>query len=317
MDIMGIYELIRDCKTDEDLEKLAQAAIKVATEEAMEANKNFGIIGPDIDINKLQYEISESGIDVKRYYTAVNAWNGYLPRGIKIVYGGQYDDHFKSYTNGGHYYYLDDESYILKFYKYIRELKIENEYDIILAAHYFMRELFKSDYVLSAKDRREINKAIYQPNGLLFSPIKEHSIKDFYGNGSAECTEYSSIGVNLLSSVGFNALYLQDKGHAYNIVVYGNLNKIFIVDFANWVEYYDKDFHIVDTLPFYREIEGATVEDLDKMANEGKRIEMKDYYYCEIGGKPFEIVSKKTRDYGIDYSNVEDKPTIIKKIKHI
>ena len=73
MDIMGIYELIRDCKTDEDLEKLAQAAIKVATEEAMEANKNFGIIGPDIDINKLQYEISESGIDVKRYYTAVNA----------------------------------------------------------------------------------------------------------------------------------------------------------------------------------------------------------------------------------------------------
>ncbi len=317
MDIMGIYELVRDCKTDEDLEKLAAAAIRLATAEALEANKNFGVIGPDIDINKFQYEVNESGIDLKKYYTAVNVWNGYIPLGMKLIYGGNFDNDFKSYTNGGHYYYLDDESYVLMFYKFLRELNIKNEEDIIMAAHYFLRALFRSDFTLSARDRREINKALYQPNGMLFTPVREHSIKDFYGNGSAECTEFASVGENLLCALGFNAIYVQDKGHAYNLVVYGNKEQTYVVDFANWVEYYDEKYRIIDTYPFYERIEGDGIEKITKMANEGEKLVFRDYFYYEVGGKALKVPSKKTREYSVDYAKDEEKPLIIKKNKHI
>ncbi len=313
---MDNYLMIKQCKSDEELEELARNAIDVYTKQAYRENAHSNYIGINLDINPTNFHLADKDFVSEYLFDEVTVWNGYLPLGMKIVYGGAYNKKYKTYTHGGCYYYLDDESYVLDFFKFIKNLEIEEEYDIIVAVHDYLKKLFGKQ--INARERSDINKLFYKTDYLFHRPVKEHSIKDFYGNGSALCTEYAAIGENLLSVMGLEVLYMYDKEHAYNIFAYSDQDKgIYVVDFAKWVECYDTSFHLIDTYPYFEEIKDATSQDVDDIVNAGKRIVLDDYYLYSINGMLYKVITVKKREYGVDFDLEEKKPLILKRKKDI
>ena len=84
---MDIYELIKKCSSLEELYELADSAIKFFTQRAYEENVPTNCIGTQIGINPISNHIGDKDFKFDKYYSAVNVWNGYVPLGMKIVYG--------------------------------------------------------------------------------------------------------------------------------------------------------------------------------------------------------------------------------------
>ena len=107
---------------DEELEKVVREKINKLEEVSYEDNPNLDTIGYEIDYNPTKYLIEllngedTIGIDSNCFYV------GYARRGLRVVYGLSYG-HENLVSNDGNYYYLDDDSYVLEFCKYIREIK--------------------------------------------------------------------------------------------------------------------------------------------------------------------------------------------------
>ena len=310
---MDIYELIKKCSSLEELYELADSAIKFFTQRAYEENVPTNCIGTQIGINPISNHIGDKDFKFDKYYNAVNVWNGYVPLGMKIVYGRFFNEKYKTSSHKGAYYYLDDDSYVYEFFKYLKDKDIEDEYDLIIEVDHFIKKKFFPSFM--SRDRNEINKLIYKDEDFFYKPVKEHSIKDFYGNGSAMCSEVSIVAENLLSVLGLEVISMQDRSHAYNIYVYhmDEETEIYVLDYSDWVGCYDCNFNLVDTIPFLKKIENCTADDVDEIVNEGKRITLNDYYLYMINGKIYEVITKKKRDYGIDFGLKEEKTLILKK----
>ena len=60
-----------------------------------------------------------------------------------------------------------------------------------MASSFIYKKLF--DKKIDAKTRKDVNKLIYKDENLFFRPSKEHSIKDFYHNGSEMCSEIAMV----------------------------------------------------------------------------------------------------------------------------
>jgi hypothetical protein len=308
---MDIVEMIKQCKSDEELKQLAKSAIDTFTKQAYRENKDRKYIGTELDINPINYHLDDPNFVVERYYDAVPIWNGYIPLGTKIVYGRNYIDRFKTSSHGGCYYYVDDDSYVYEFFKYIKETDILDEYDIVIEAFNFIND--KLIKMFEPKSRDDINRLILKSEDLYFRPVKEHSIKNFYENGSALCSEISLLAENLISALGLEIMYFMDKEHVYNIFVFHNDDKteINVLDFSNWVECYDINYNFVGKAPYIMEIKGADKNTIDAIVNEGKRIELPDYYLLLINDDTYEIIRNSKRNYGIDCAFEEAKTLVL------
>ncbi len=310
---MNIYEMIKKCSNDEELRDLVDSCIEVYTKLAYKENNFSTYIGTKLDINPVNSHIDDKLFEFDKYYEAVNVWLGYVPLGMKIVYGRYYNEKYKTSSHKGSYYYLDDDSYIFDFFKYLKKQDISDEYDLIVCVDCFLKRMF--DKPIDAKEREDINKLIYRDEDYFYRPCKEHSIKDFYNNGSAMCSEISIVAENLISVLGLEIISMQDKGHAYNIYVSHSKegNGIYILDFADWVGCYNFKFELINTFPFFKKIENCTSKDIDEIVNEGRRITMNDYYLYFINNETYEITTKKTRSYGVDFAIEEEKSLILKR----
>ncbi len=310
---MEIVCLIKDSVNDNALKELTDDVIEECTKQSKKNNLR-NCIGAELDINPVDYHIDDPNFDVERFYEGSSFWVGYVPIGTKIVYGRFYCPRFKTSTNRGCYYYVDDDSYIYDFFKLIKESEIEDEFDIIWLAHSFIKKLF--DKKIDAKTRYEMHKLIYKDEELLFRPLKEHGIKDFYHNGSAMCSEIALVAENLLSSLGLEIMYLEDKGHAYNIYRYYNeeekKDELYILDYAKWVNCYNAEYKYIGSAPFIGEIEDANDDTVDEIVNEGKRIKVDDYYLLSINGTLFEVKCEEKREYGTDFALAPEKKLILK-----
>lgn len=302
--------MIKECQNDEELKELANEAIDVYTKQAKKENSE-NYIGTNLDINPLNYHLNEPNFEFEDLYEGVSFWNGYIPLGTKMVYGRFYDEKYKTSSHKGCYYYLDDDDYIFEFFKYIKDLEIEDDYDIVIAVHSFIEKKFAKYF--EPKERGEIHKLIYRSDGLFLRPIKEHSIKDFYYNGSAMCSEIAAVAENLLSSLGLEVMYFSDKEHAFNLYVSHDKDDpyMYILDFSNWVECYDVNYKLIGKTPFFGKIVDGNQELVDKMVNEGKRIELDDYYLYRINGRLFEIKNGRKRNYGTDFALQEENKLIL------
>ena len=308
---MDILQQIKTCTNDEELKELATEAIEYFTNLAHKENKDSSFIGSALDINPLNYHIDELDFVGEKYCDAVNVWNGYIPKGMKIVYGRFYEETLKVSTNRGCYYYVDDDSYIYEFYKYIKNEDINDEYDIIVAAFEFTEKYFNKGF--EPLDRESIHKMIYKDNVRLFRPVKEHGFSDFKGNGSAMCTERALMAENLLSVMGLEVIYMFDLGHSYNIYVYhkGEETEIYVLDFSNWVECYNEKFKLVGKTPYMGIIENCNNEMINRVVNEGERLELQDYILYRINGSIYEIPLKQKRSYGTDFALEEEKKLVL------
>ena len=313
MNTLEILEQIKKCKTDEEIKSLAQERIKECTLTAREENNDLDYIGEDLSYNPTIKNIDPN------YRAANNLWVGYIPKGMKIVYGRFRESINNPFTNRGRYYYLDDESYIYEFYKFFKEdnYKFDDEFDMIVYVHEFLNN--KLERCFEGRKREDINKMIYKDNYIMYDRIKEHSIKDLYDNGSAMCTEYAIMGQNILSTLGYEMIYVNDLDHAYNIYVpYEENNEnvkdeeAYIVDFSNWVMCVDYNFDFLTKAPFFGKIECKS-ENLDEFFNGNKKFVFNDYFLYSINDSIIEMeFNNRKRKYGVDYDFKKEEPLLIK-----
>ena len=120
---MDIVEQIKACKNDEELRELAKSAIEVFSKEAEKNNGEAEYVGTKLDINPLNYHIDDRDFEIEADYEARPFWVGYVPLGTKIVYGRLYNEKYRTSVHGGWYYYVDDDSYVYDFFKYIKVSK--------------------------------------------------------------------------------------------------------------------------------------------------------------------------------------------------
>lgn len=311
-----MLEIIKKCNTLDELKLLADEKVKECTYSAREENNDLDYIGEDLSYNPTIKSMNPN------YRAANNLWIGYIPKGMKVVYGRFRESINNPFTNRGRYYYLDDDSYIYEFYKYFKEnnCKIDDEFDLIVFVYEFLNKKLNRDF--EGRKREDINKMIYKDNFLMYDRIKEHSIKDLYENGSAMCTEYAIMGQNILTTLGYDMIYVNDLDHAYNIYVpYDDNENIkdeeaYIVDFSNWVMCVDYKFDMLAKAPFFGKIE-CNKENLDEFFNGNKKFVFNDYFLYSINGNIIEMeFNNRKRKYGVDYDFKKEEPILIK-TKHL
>jgi hypothetical protein len=308
---MDIYKQILECETDEDLKILAEEAINYFTDEALDENNCSGLIGSKLEVNPTDYHLTEKDFIGDKYCYCVNVWNGYIPKGMKRVYGLYLYRDTRLSSNKGCYYYVDDDTYVFDFYKFLKTRKITDEFDLILAAYEFTGRYF--DGTFNVIDRETIFKTLYKDDKLLHKPAREHYLSMLKNKGGAMCSERALLAENLLSVLGFEMIYMMDRTHTYNFFVFhnGEETEIYIMDFAKYVEVYNQNFDLVGTSPFLRKVENCSNEMLDRVVNNGERIELQGYFLYTINNETYEMVTDEIRTYGIDYGFDEEKKLIL------
>ena len=297
-----LLKFIKECDNDEDIEYVADALIDCFSKESFEKNHHHDTIGSLTGVSP-----SEDVFKDKNVIYSINAWVGYIPKGTKIVYGTYTDSNNYAYTKGS-YYYLDDDSYVYEFFKYLKDKDVEDLNDLILYIHKFLTLYLGKNY--NSLDREEMHKLFYMNDNTYFKPAKEHSIRDFYHNGSAMCTEYSVMGCNLLCVFGLCAMVIMDEYHAFNILI-DDKDTGSIIDFSNYVVVKDLYNRFLTHVPFFEEIEGSNLENIQNFVNSKEKIELEDYYYLYINGSFYKALTGDVRTYGMETGNVTKKHFII------
>lgn len=337
---MEVIDRIKRCKNDEELYWLTKKLIKEAIKDVKGLNSYRGLIGTKSEINRKECDFDPNKNE--RISVSVPFWNGYIPLGTKIVYGIACGKGFNFDSNCGYYYYVDDDSYIYDFVKSLKNYEIETTFDLITIINGFVKRLFEKYF--NPKNRMEMHRLLLKGDYQFFEPIKEHSIKDFYGNGSAQCTEYALITSNLLSVLKIPVCYCMDKTHAFNLFFEKKLDKEdgydgYILDYSEAVSAYDEQSNCVGRFPFYEKIktedkkniilpDGSFVEIecektkeqieeeenyFDNFLNEGKRVIMNDFFVVIINNRMFKAVKDDFRNYGVECNTVEENKILIKK----
>jgi hypothetical protein len=308
------------CKTDEDLKRFAESRIRKLTKLSKQDNKGK-IIGAELDVNPNVTIFKD--MDELATYHEKPVWFGFIPKGVKIVYGRMNNVDSGLPSNVGYFYYHDDVSYIYDFYKYIKDLEFSDCNDVMSLVNDYMDKMFLKYF--NAKSRVTMHKLVRDKNNRCFEPIKEHLFSDFFGNGSARCSEFALMAQNLFSSLDLDMVYMIDKEHAYNVFMdpkdpeKKDYYDFYIVDFSNCVPVYDYNHEFKQFFPFIGKLEGEEKQFIN-MIKKGERVEFQDYMLYQINDNDYKILLDSKRSYGIDaklsdieigdrlYKDDEDKP---------
>ena len=268
--------------------------------------KNNSVLGYDAPYNPTDYDFlnerpeNEINVNFSCFY------EGYVPKGIKVVYGLATNTN-GTYANDGMYYIIDDDSYIYDFCEYIKDKKVNSEGDFFEYVLWFLQKYFG---VFGDVDRDQMFKMILKNNGVYHDPIHEHKLSSFKNKGNAMCSEYSIMANNILNVFGFDSYVImgQEKddkgasGHAFNFVSYTNKNYErvnILIDFSNGVNIYDMEFHKVGASPYVLELAELNNEIVDDFIMNEKHIIAPDYSVMVIGDSLFELTLTRKRDYYI------------------
>ncbi|MBQ9019435.1 MAG: hypothetical protein IJ097_03925 [Bacilli bacterium] len=316
---MNFYELIRKIPLEE-LETLINKKIEILEKKSKEKN-DFNYLGYKLDYNPLDYSIT-SKLDKKNVQIGLRCFcNGYIPKNTKIIYKVKIENNSLS-SNDGCYYYLDDDSYILEFCKYIRNKKINDEFTLFQQILEFLNNYFGS---FSNVDRDKMFQMILKNDRIYHAPIREHSIKKFKNSGNAMCSEYSVLAQNILSIFDFNTSVvigqINDKGniesHAFNLVFYKEKNSeedVFeLIDFANSTDLVDANYKKITDIPYIVDLDDFDDEFLNNFINNEFKIIYHDYVYMLIGDSLLQLGFDKNREYFI--GNMLTSNNEVKKLK--
>ena len=289
--------------SDEELEKVVIEKIK-KLEEAKGNKKET--IGYQLDYNPTNIPFVESlDEDVSFGFGVQCIYNGYIPKGTRMVYGFCYD-YNGVVSNDGKYYDVDTDDYVLEFCKYIRDKEINSEYDL----YDFLLEFIKNYFgYFDDIKRDEMFQMIYKGDRVFFDPYSEHKFSWFKGRGNGLCTEYGLIAQNILNlfdietSIVIGKVKNDDgKGimHAFNIISFeGEEKKDYLIDFAKCTFIYDMNFNIIDCSPFISEIEDCNEELIADFVDGKKHLIFDDYDYLLLGNDLMKLSDDSKRDYYI------------------
>ena len=296
---MDIITLIKKTKSDLILKPIAKLAIKKAMRLSRQDNDPTTFIGTGAQINpNISFE--------NEPYLMYDCFRGFIPKGTRIVYSTIFDGLKHTYANCGYYYYVDDESYIIDFFRFLRKRTINDDYDIFIALNDFLYDYFGKFY--SSNNRHTLHGLLLKNDDIYFPPLKEHSIKDFRGNGSALCSEFALLAQNILSVLGYDIIYMMSSTHAYNIIVYDadDEYRATIIDFSAGVKVMDHNLAGNKMHPFIEEIPNAGDDILSQFVNDGREIVFNDYFLQDINGTLFKHYTDRIRIYGLMNNQISE-----------
>ena len=295
--------------SEEELEEFVNDRIDYLEEEAKEnSDEDVDTIGYLLEknkTNKIIYDIDEDfNCEIRCLY------NGYIRKGLRMVYGATYNEYGK-FSSAGCYYYIDSDDYLLEFCKYIKDIELIDEYDLFNEIKVFLDYYFGKGR--KGLDREEMFKLIYKDNDSFYEPITEHGISWFKDRGNALCSEYSILAQNILTFFGINTSLVmgrveqddkEPESHAYNLISYhtGKYDEDVnaLIDFADCTHVVDMNYNPVGTAPYIYEMEDLNDELLDEMLDTQKPIVCEDYIYMLMGDSLIPLTFNSNRNYYIN-----------------
>lgn len=311
---MGFLDLIK-IYSDNELENIVRDRI-VYLEELYEYELDN--IGFQVDYNPSNCVFLDNNNEFG--YGVLCIYRGYIPKNTKITYGVTNDVLRGLVYNDGCYYYLDDDSYIVDFCKFIKNADVLDEYDLFDYTLLFLQRYFGCFEIIN---REDMFKMIYNKSRLLYDPINEHKFSDFKKKGSALCTEYAVAAQNILSVFGFDMYVVigaqgsnekNFESHAFNLINFkeeteDEVNAI--IDFSDSVLVMNSKLETICRSPFIGYIDCIDSEFLDDLVNNNKHLIFDNYNLVLFSNSIMKCTDGNTRDYYID---VTKQKQYIKKI---
>ena len=260
------------------------------------------VIGMDIPINPQKYFFNGINDDSYLYDESILEWGGYIPFGTKIVYNMwlSFSD-YSSYNAGG-YYYLDDEEYIGECIYFLKDEYIPDIETLINYVYaYLCNKLEKN---VNKKDRADIHRLVRKDEDTFFEPVREYSIKDFYHNGSALCSEYGVMAQNILSFLDLDVTLVFTGSHAFQLLKIDD--DYYALDFSKTVAVLNYDMKYINKVPYFCKIGPLDDEWLKRFFDGEEKISLKEYYIQSIGNHFYKMETNYDRIYSIDF-NIERK----------
>ena len=299
---MKLYNMLKTMP-DEYIDEFLDYEINYLEER--DSKRNHDTIGYNISYNNNHMYLNgklgdDFPVPVRCFHT------GYIPRGTRIVYGYSTDSVVPN--NGGMYYYVDDDSYIYDFCKYIKTVDVLGEVDFFENVLMFL-DLYLG--TLNERSREEMFQMLMSTNDTYIDPVVEHKLSDFRLKGNAMCSEYSVMANNILSVFGFETYTFvgQEKRtnkeaewHAFNMISFdkNNKKKDMLVDFADAVKVYDFKNGVVGTSPYIINIDCLDGNFIKNFIHNEMHLTERDYFLSVIGRSIFKCANGRTRDYFVD-----------------
>lgn len=302
------YSIIK--QYPDDVEGVIDYLIEEAAELSKKLNNNNLVLGVDCSINPEFDGLEEVVHNTKAM------WAGFLRDDVKIVYKFIKDDN--GYTvNEGCYYYMDDNKYLYDFGEYIKDKKIENDYEFLDCIIKFLDSYLYNELDI-AKNDTDVYPIIYDSRNRVIDSIGRHSISDFYSDNSAQCSEYSAMASNILSVFGYDVLYLGGSvncksgsgGHAYNIAILDD--GYAIIDFSVPVSKSDITGNIIGCSPFIGFLEEDSMGYISSFAISHEPIDLTDYEIVRLTDNDLFISNGDKRHYVIGNVNYYDNKKYVK-----
>ena len=270
------------------------------------------VLGFDIDYNPQPVSFKELDDATKYEIGATTCFPNYIPKNTKMVYAMYFNETTGKISNNGQYYYIDDDSYIKDFCKYIKEKDIQTVTELLDYMYEFIDEYFGL-VMLDDRKREDFNHLIYKNSNSYYKPIDEHKLSSLKKKSKAQCTEIAVLAQNILKFLGFESYiiigdiqYSDDKikeSHAFNLVSYKNKKTNeqvnLLVDFSSAVIVYDINFKQIGLAPFIGELDCNLKEGIEDLIDQGLNFE--NYSYIVFGSKVLKWVQEVDRKYSISF----------------
>ena len=294
--------------TDDELTKFLRKRISLLEKKQM-SNMVSDTIGYLLDYNASIFDVLDFSNEILEV-PIVSKFDGYIPIGTKLVYGMSYFNPAKIVSNGGCYYYIDDDSYILEFCKYIKDKQIDFELELFDYLLDFCQKYFG---VIETIKREDMIKLININEKTFIKPINEPVFSLFKNKGNYQCSEISIMTQNILAFLGFDTSLiignqkLDDRdmvAHAFNFVDFINSEtkeKISILlDVASAVEVVDLNWNVIGISPYVYHLDKSKDEKYDDLVlGIIDEIKCPNYTYMATDNNIFTSAQNYNRHYSI------------------
>ena len=305
---MDFLEEIKSLDESELREKIS-SKISDLGENARKLNNDVDTIGYQLSHNPTDYHIDDLSNNEEIDIDLICIYHGYVRKDMKITYGIRYNSN-RLVSNGGFYYYVDDEEYVYDFCKYIKEKEVSDVYQLI---DYVLEFVDKYLGVFDGYSRDEMFSLISKTDMVFYDLKNEHKFSQFKGMSNGKCSEYTLMAQNILSVFGFDMYMVignlketdePDEKHAFNFAIFKDEEKgeyvNCLLDFSNYSYVYDINFKKIGKSPYLLYIDEINDDFIYYLLDSKERIKARDFDYLKLSENKFYKIyagSGKEREY--------------------
>ena len=301
--------ILYNIRNTDDICSYIDASIEELKGVIKKFNPTDNFLGVNVPLNKKIILKDDNSDMIGNFY-----WYDFIDSNVKVIYGFSIDKNSYA-SNDGLYYYIDDNEYLYDFARFIKDKEIGNDFDFLCYVKEFLDDYFSSISNINLLSREERNRAFINGTGKNIEPLSR-SNKDFYQSNASLCTEYATMGLNILGIFGYSCLTIfgsfefngEETGHAYNIVAMDG--KVYLIDMTASVPVTDLDGNLLDEVPFYNEL---SEDDLKTILEKKEPIFFNNIFFIYFDEKNYKFEEDRQRTYKA--TNIVLQDTFKKKTK--